>query len=66
MKNLNNTNIQVETDFDEVYTIAKNYVNGLIQKITYDDFLPILFGPEAYKKIIGDYPGYDKKSDPTI
>ena len=29
---------------EDVYTIAKNYVTALIQKITYDDFLPILLG----------------------
>jgi peroxidase len=34
---------------DVAFTIARNFVIGLIQKITYDDFLPILLGPEAYK-----------------
>ena len=29
---------------EEIYTIAKNYVIGLIQKISYYDYLPHLFG----------------------
>lgn len=28
----------------QIYEAARNYVIGLIQKITYDDFLPILLG----------------------
>lgn len=30
---------------EEIFQAAKNYVAGLLQKITYDDFLPILIGP---------------------
>ena len=29
---------------EEIYTIAKNYVTGLIQKISFYDYLPHLFG----------------------
>jgi len=43
---LSNFNNMVDED---VFQIARNYVIGLIQKITYDDYLPILLGPTAYQ-----------------
>lgn len=43
---LSNFNNMVDED---VFQIARNYVIGLIQKITYDDYLPILLGPIAYQ-----------------
>lgn len=49
-----------------MYNIAKNYVIGLIQKITYNDYLPILLGPKAYKEMIGDYKGYNSSINPTL
>lgn len=58
-------NTRALTD-EEMYTIARNYVIGLIQKITYDDYLPIVLGAKAYKEFIGDYKGYDETVDPTI
>lgn len=39
---------------------------GLIQKITFHDFLPLLLGPEMYNKYIGEYNGYDKNAIPDI
>lgn len=51
---------------EEIYTIAKNYVTALIQKITYSDYLPILLGEEAYKRFIGPYQGYNKSIDAGI
>ena len=44
---------------EQVYEAARNYVIGLIQKITYEDFLPILLGYEGYQKLIGRYQGYN-------
>jgi hypothetical protein len=38
---------------EDLYEISKNWVTGLIQKITFDDFLPLLLGKTAYAKIIG-------------
>ena len=43
----------------QVYEAARNYVIGLIQKIAYEDFLPILLGYEGYQKLIGGYKGYN-------
>lgn len=39
---------------------------ALIQKITYEDFLPILLGSDGYRKLIGSDKGYDPNIDPTI
>lgn len=38
---------------EEVYQSARVYVGAVLQKITYDDFLPLLLGPKAYKQYIG-------------
>lgn len=41
-------------------------MTGLIQKITFRDYLPVLLGPDAYKKEIGAYSGYKENIDPTL
>ena len=51
---------------EEIYQSARVYVGALMQKITYDDFLPLLLGPEAYEKYIGEYEGYDREINPDI
>lgn len=38
---------------EEVFQTARNYVVGLLQKITMDDFLPILIGKKAFSDLIG-------------
>jgi len=40
---------------DDIYHAAKNYVTGLIQKITFYDFLPIMIGKKQFDKLIGSY-----------
>lgn len=40
---------------EEIYQIAKNYVIGLLQHITYDEYLPLLLGDKYYRKLIGEY-----------
>ena len=40
---------------EQIYEAARNYVVGLVQKITFDDFLPILLGQEGFRKLIGRY-----------
>ena len=51
---------------EEIYQAARNYVVGLLQKITYKDFLPLLLGSQMYDKYIGEYQGYDEEVDPDI
>ena len=51
---------------EEIYNIARNYVIGLHQKITYEDWLPEFLGKQAYGEIIGDYKGYDSSVNPNI
>lgn len=50
----------------EVFNTARNYVIGLIQKISMDDYLPSLFGSEHFEKYIGGYKAYNESADPTI
>lgn len=53
------------TDQD-IFNIARNYVIGLIQKISLDDYLPNLFGKAHFNKYVGSYKTYNESADPTI
>jgi len=47
---------------DEIYERTRAFVGGLIQRITYDEFLPALLGPDALKP----YRGYRTIVSPAI
>ncbi|MCY4432176.1 MAG: hypothetical protein OXE45_00755 [bacterium] len=47
---------------DEIYHLARKIVGAQIQAITFNEFLPLLLGPDA----IAPYSGYDATVDPTI
>ncbi len=47
---------------DAIYEAARARVGGLIQAITYKEFLPVLLGPDALKPYIG----YDTGKNPGI
>ena len=47
---------------DEVYQLARKIVGAQVQAVTFNEFLPLLLGPEA----MGPYSGYDPNVDPTI
>jgi len=47
---------------DRIYRRTRRIVGALIQKITYDEFLPVLLGPGA----LAPYTGYDPGVDPRI
>lgn len=38
---------------DEIYERARAFVGGLVQRITYDEFLPALLGPDALEPYFG-------------
>ena len=46
----------------EIFELARKIVGAQMQVITYNEFLPLLLGPEA----IGPYEGYDPAVDPSI
>lgn len=50
----------------EIFNTARNYVIGLIQKISLDDYLPNLFGKPHFNKYIGSFKTYNESADPTI
>ena len=47
---------------DEVFEETRRWVAGLIQKITYRDWLPVFVGPDA----LGPYPGYNARLNASI
>ena len=47
---------------DEIYQLARKLVGAQIQAITFNEFLPLLLGPDA----IGPYSGYDPAVNPSI
>ena len=46
----------------EIYQLARKMVGAQIQAITFNEFLPLLLGPDA----IGPYSGYDPSVNPGI
>ncbi|MYD72966.1 MAG: hypothetical protein F4Y11_01465, partial [Chloroflexi bacterium] len=46
----------------EIYELARKIVGAQMQVITYQEFLPLLLGPDA----IAPYAGYDPMVDPSI
>lgn len=50
---------------EEIFQIARNYVIGLVQHITYDEYLPALLGKANFDALIGPYQ-YDPNSNPNI
>jgi len=53
-------------DDERLYQEGRKIVGALMQVITYDEFLPLLFGKNAYKTFIGSYSGYDSHADASI
>ena len=47
---------------DEIYQLARKIVGAQNQAVTFNEFLPVLLGPNA----IGPYTGYDPSVDPAI
>lgn len=38
-----------------MFQTARNYVIGLVQHITFDEYLPNLLGKNNFDKFVGDY-----------
>ena len=51
---------------EQIFQAARHYVMGLIQKITFDDFLPEMLGRNNFQRFIGQYPGYNPNINPAI
>ena len=50
---------------ENLYQTCRKIVGGLIQKITYEDYLPKVLG-NTFNKFIGRYTGYNPMVDPSI
>jgi peroxidase len=50
---------------EEVFQITRNIVIGVVQKIVYKDFLPILIG-DSFTTLVPGYTGYNNNTDPRI
>ncbi len=50
---------------DDVFQVSRQIVIAELQKITYEDYLPIIFGPMYYPLLVGNYTGYNDNVDPS-
>ena len=53
-------------DDERIYQEARRIVGALIQKITYIDYLPKIFGKKVYNIVVGPYRKYDLRIDPGV
>ena len=53
-------------DDERVFQEARRIVGALIQKITYVDYLHLLFGQKVYDIVLGGFAGYDPRINPGI
>ena len=51
---------------ERLYQECRRIVGALIQKITYKDYLPKVFGPENFDIFVGPYPGYNDNVDASV
>ncbi|KAM8812807.1 myeloperoxidase isoform 1-T2 [Rhynchonycteris naso] len=51
---------------ERLYQEARKIVGAMVQIITYRDYLPLVLGPEAMRKYLPRYRGYNDSVDPRI
>ena len=51
---------------ERLFQEARRIVGAVIQKITYQDYLPLIFGPVAYPMFFAPYEGYNDEVDPGV
>ena len=51
---------------ERVFQETRKIVGALIQKITYEDYLTKVIGPNTYNRVIGNYNGYVSDVDASI
>ncbi len=58
--------INPQFDDERLYQECRRIVGALIQKITYKDYLPKVFGPDNFNFFVGDYEGYRDNVDASV
>ncbi len=51
---------------EQIYQLCRKIVGAILQKITYEDWLPLLFGQRGLAKYVGTYRGYNPNINPGI
>ena len=53
-------------DDERLYQECRRIIGALVQKITYEDYLPKVLGYKNYDFFIGPFKGYNPKVDPSV
>lgn len=53
-------------DDERLYQECRMIIGALIQKITYEDYLPKVLGPANFQQFVGPYLGYNPGVDATV
>ncbi|XP_051786777.1 myeloperoxidase-like [Erpetoichthys calabaricus] len=51
---------------ETIYQETRKVIGAFLQTIIYQDYLPIIIGPNAVQKYLSDYRGYDDTVNPSI
>lgn len=53
-------------DDERLYQETRRIIGGIQASIHYNEFLPLIIGPDMYREYIHNYRGYDSTVNPSV